>query len=215
MPKFKCKSCRQVFYSAEKNRVYCSPACRVSGLRKTPLSQTCPTCQKDFRPRHRQIYCSIACGLYAKARGPRPHLWRITPRPCLQCGKIFRPKWSKTGLCSKRCAGLWSNRKKLGRYRTTKGYILVYKPGHPNAGATGYVMEHRLVMGASLGRPLGASEVVHHKNGVKDDNRLENLELMPKRKHDSLPKKRNNTINCPHCGKFIRLSSAARIAKPG
>ena len=70
-----------------------------------------------------------------------------------------------------------------GRRRVgTKGaYIYAYAPEHPNAKDGGYVMEHRLVMEKSLGRLLTATEVVHHKNGDKKDNKIENLELVESR----------------------------------
>jgi hypothetical protein len=57
------------------------------------------------------------------------------------------------------------------------GYRQIKKKDHPNAWRTGYMFEHVFLMSEFLGRPLRKGETVHHKNGIKDDNRIENLEL--------------------------------------
>ncbi len=56
-------------------------------------------------------------------------------------------------------------------------YKMVLAKGHPNSNVKGVISEHRLVMSEHLGRPLLPNENVHHKNGNRKDNRIENLEL--------------------------------------
>jgi hypothetical protein len=58
-----------------------------------------------------------------------------------------------------------------------QGYVLVYAPNHKNARKSKRVPQHRLVMADYLGRALRKNESVHHINGNKADNRLDNLEL--------------------------------------
>ena len=69
-----------------------------------------------------------------------------------------------------------------GRFRH-HGYVYVHCPDHPCAGKWGYVSEHRLVMEAHLGRFLQPNEIVHHKNSIRDDNRLENLQILTPSDH--------------------------------
>jgi hypothetical protein len=64
----------------------------------------------------------------------------------------------------------------IGRIKRS-GYWYIKNRKHPFSGKQGYVAEHRLIMEKYLGRFLKLSEVVHHKNGIISDNRLENLEL--------------------------------------
>ena len=69
---------------------------------------------------------------------------------------------------------------------SSSGYILIKNPEHPFADSQKYVREHRLIMEKHLGRFLKASETVHHINGIKDDNRIENLVITTCSKHHSL-----------------------------
>lgn len=70
-----------------------------------------------------------------------------------------------------------------GRQRNYKGYIYAFAPEHPCAvkSPRGYVLEHRLVMEKILSRYLDSHEEVHHRNGIRSDNRPANLELWVKR----------------------------------
>lgn len=63
------------------------------------------------------------------------------------------------------------------RYKTSGGYIILYLPDYSNSNGKGCILEHRFVMENHLNRHLDHKETVHHKNGIKDDNRIENLEL--------------------------------------
>lgn len=66
---------------------------------------------------------------------------------------------------------------KGGRYIDKDGYIVLKRHDHPNARKNGYIFEHIFIMSEHLKRPLYKEESVHHKNGIRNDNRIDNLEL--------------------------------------
>lgn len=69
--------------------------------------------------------------------------------------------------------------------KRSDGYIYIYFPDHPKSTNGGYIMEHILVMECLIGRHLHDDEVVHRINGIRDDNRKENLKLMTIKEHAS------------------------------
>jgi len=89
---------------------------------------------------------------------------------------------------------------KGGKHKNAKGYIDILDHAHLNANSKGYVKEHVKVMSEYLKRPLKANERVHHKNGIKDDNRIENLELWAA----SHPKEQRVSDMLPFCTNYIQ-----------
>lgn len=82
---------------------------------------------------------------------------------------------------------------KGGEFKTPQGYIVCLSPDHPfklKIGR-GYVKRCRLVMEQKLGRYLSPLELVHHINGIRDDDRIENLVVLTKSKHSS----HHSTVN--------------------
>jgi predicted DNA-binding protein (UPF0251 family) len=86
---------------------------------------------------------------------------------------------------------------KGGKTETSNGYIAVFGGDFPEMQDTqGYTLEHRLVMARHLGRALTNRETVHHINGDRQDNRIENLQLR-QGKHGA-----GAVFRCRCCGSF-------------
>ena len=103
---------------------------------------------------------------------------------CKECNKLISIKATFSKSCCQKGGRNYQFGRKYekttnwagGRNKNTDGYILIYKPEHPSY-KKNYVPEHRLNMEEKIGRYLIDEEIVHHINGIRDDNRIENLEL--------------------------------------
>jgi hypothetical protein len=112
-------------------------------------------------------------------------------KKCETCGVIMEREkrysyrqFSERRFCSKSCRGKTQLSKKFthwkGGRKKQDGYVLIF------IGKGRYVQEHRMVMEKHLGISLRKNDVVHHKNGIKDDNRIENLEILSISEHSML-----------------------------
>lgn len=89
----------------------------------------------------------------------------------------------------------------LGKIITDEGYVKIrVGVGHPLADPNGYAYEHHLVMFPIMGRPLREDEIIHHKNGDRQDNRHQNLEVMTRSEHAA---HHNQEKLRDHLGRFV------------
>jgi len=121
--------------------------------------RVCKECLRTFKPSSRHLRCP-AC--------------RATDS--CACGRLKQAKSLTCGGCRTE-AGPANSNWRGGKTRHKAGYVMVRARDHPRAGRGSYVFEHILVAECPLGRHLVPGESVHHVNGVRDDNRPENLEL--------------------------------------
>lgn len=158
---------------------------------KVMITKKCQICNKTFCVPLSRVdtakFCSRKCK--AKFMKGKPFFdstgissWNKGTKGLMNC-------WNKgkTGIYSKetleklRQAGLNRPPEKhscwKGGIRYHNGYKFIFSPNHPYKTANKCVSEHRLIFEKHLNRFLKPNEVIHHINGIKDDNRIENLKL--------------------------------------
>lgn len=120
-----------------------------------------------------------------KTKKKKYRVWAIYyEKDCLYCGSRCVLPTKKRKYCTSDCANLairkfgkdhprWKN----GKAQIASGYVLI-KIGYKK-----YMFEHRLKMQKHLGRKLLKTEIIHHKNGIKNDNRISNLCIMTRAEH--------------------------------
>lgn len=186
----------------------------------------CP-CGQPFEAyiKSKGVHCSHECGRKTAGDKQRGKYRNSVERHCANCGISFYAPVSEVEkgkarghetakYCSKKCQfaaykGEGNPKWRGGRYKTAQGHVLVYCPDHPNQ-VKGMVMEHRLVMEAHIGRYLTREEVVHHINEIKDDNRIENLQLCANASEHRKAHGHYQPYNCEECGKDIQRSEGQR-----
>lgn len=124
----------------------------------------CEKCKREYEASSRHKLCP-------KCRS------KLDRRPCKICGKL---KQRKSKVCRKCFLQSKQYPYSQKRHKSKDGYLYVYYRAHPHSDKSGRLLEHRLIFEKKLGRYLLPFESIHHKNGVRSDNRIENLELWSK-----------------------------------
>lgn len=200
---YQCLECGKIGETyPSQSRKFCSMACAGKyharpGMPTKPRrgkTLACGTCGAEvYRPesgipKSGQVFCSVGC--HNAYQGRNAH-----ERQCEVCGGTFRLatsalRYQPGRFCSKECEGRSrmkrvQDREHNGRpaVEDNHGYIRIYQPDHPKAMNGGWMFEHRWLVEQQLGRFLSSDEHVHHVNGMKNDNRLENLQLLSAQEH--------------------------------
>ena len=134
---------------------------------------------------------------------------KLADKSCAHCGSNFRPLRASSTYCSVKCARVKNgghNRKDECWWTNSKGYV----EGRISVdGQTKRVKQHRHVMAKHIGRELLPDEDVHHINGIKTDNRIENLEILLHEDHAV----EHNKSRCYKRGYQLNISSEERAAR--
>jgi len=177
-----CGQCGGAFESRQRIQRFCSYDCKNDWFRgrkwgkgKKVHARVCRRCGDEFQTVEKdQQFCSRKCW-YARNDGVPRWGWMSCPR----CNATFERTYRNQIYCSHSCAASATSKRSrpVGSKRTlSTGYVLV-KASNTGSRAERWRPEHRHVMEAHLGRSLKQNETIHHKNGNRADNRLENLEL--------------------------------------
>lgn len=152
---------------------------------------------------HNLWLCKCNCGIIKEVSSS--NLLSGGSRQCNTCGhqEGFKGRHHTEKSKEKiRQSKILQKRYKLRR-KNTQGYIEIYSSYHPYKNDKNRVAEHRLVMEKKIGRYLTKEEVVHHINGIRDDNRIENLMLFPNsRAHQKFKHLGKKTFICKFCKKL-------------
>jgi hypothetical protein len=107
---------------------------------------------------------------------------KLEDRLCLGCGKQFHPRLRPQKYCCLKCRPTGGHNKRPieEKWRKMHGYIVTQ---HQRNGKRVLIQQHRWIMEKHLGRKLLPTEDVHHINGIKDDNRIENLQVLTHGEH--------------------------------
>lgn len=117
------------------------------------------------------------------------------------CGEPIKIKHSRGLQIFKHFHNTQVNKRNPSFRAQTHGYLLAYLPDHPFSHSTGYIREHRLVWEKYHNAMLLPWAVIHHINGNKKDNRIENLEVTNRSKHKSKHTKDMSKRTCNDCQK--------------